>query len=298
MWSKLQLFGFQALWSPYFLVYIIILGLLYYAVTGPLRHKFGGQGEDRPTGWQKRMFYLGLLLLYIIKGAPVDLLSHISLMAHMIQMALYYLLFPILIIKGIPVWIWKKVFGVKLLGPVLRLLTKPLVAVLFFNFTFSIYHIPAILDFSKSHQLAHSSISIFILFTAFCMWWPLMSPLQNHQIKKPFAKILYIFGNGMLITPACALIIFSSEPIYATYSEMQAWTTALSLCVPSDVLSGISFGGPQIITNVSVLYDQQAGGIIMKVMQEIIYGFVLAKVFFTWFKNESSRGVDPIPNQS
>ncbi|SET86138.1 putative membrane protein [Salinibacillus kushneri] len=298
MWSKLQIFGFQALWSPYFLLYIIALGLIYHVLTGPLRHKFGAKDEEVPSGKQKAMFYAGLILLYIVKGAPVDLLSHILLMAHMIQMALYYLVFPILMIKGIPAWIWRKVFGVKVLGFILNILTKPLVAILLFNFIFSIYHIPFILDFSKSYQLAHSSITIIILFTAFCMWWPLLSPLGGHQIAKPFGKILYIFGNGMLITPACALIIFSGEPIYATYSDIQAWTNAMSLCVPTDVLNGISLGGPQVITKISILYDQQAGGIIMKVMQEIIYGTVLAKVFFKWFKNESSRGIDPIPNQS
>ncbi|MRG85528.1 cytochrome c oxidase assembly factor CtaG [Salinibacillus xinjiangensis] len=297
MWSKLQIFGFRALWSPYFLLFIIAIGIAYYLVTGPLKHKFGGKNEEEASVQQKVMFSSSLLLLYIVKGSPVDLLSHISLMAHMIQMAFYYLAFPILFIKGIPTWIWKKIFKTSGIKHVLNTLTKPLIAIFLFNFLFSIYHIPAILDFSKSHQLAHSSISLILLFCAFCMWWPLMTPIKDQQIMKPLYKVLYIFGNGILITPACALIIFSSFPIYDTYSDVQAWSTALSLCVPADVLGGLSLGGPELITKVSVLHDQQAGGIIMKVLQEIIYGAVLTTTFFKWYNSEN-RGIDPLPNQT
>ncbi|WP_102027472.1 cytochrome c oxidase assembly factor CtaG [Salirhabdus sp. Marseille-P4669] len=300
MWTKLQIFGFRALWSPYFLLFVIALSLLYYLITGPLRHKFGGSNQSVPTGKQQFSFYLGMLTLYLVKGAPVDLLSHISLLAHMIQMALFYLLFPILIIRGIPGWIWRKVFNIKVLKPILNLFTKPLIAIFLFNFLFSIYHLPDILDFSKTSATAHSIISIVILFAAFCMWWPLITPLEEQQRIKPLFKIFYIFANGVLITPACGLIIFAPESLYETYSNMEAWSNALSLCVPFDVLSGLNttaFNGPEFFTDMSLLHDQQAGGILMKVMQEIIYGIVLGKVFFSWYRKEN-RDIDPIPNQS
>ncbi|MBB6454994.1 putative membrane protein [Salirhabdus euzebyi] len=297
MWAKIQIFGFRALWSPYFFLFILALAVLYYLVTGPLRHKFGGNEEDIPSVKQRISFYAGLALLYIVKGSPVDLLSHIMFMAHMIQMAFYYLVFPILIIRGIPVWIWKKVFNTKGLRHVLNLLTKPLIAIFLFNFLFSIYHLPDILDYSKSHEISHSVISVVLLFAAFCMWWPLLTPIKEQQIMKPLYKILYIFGNGVLITPACGLIMFSSIPLYSTYSDVQAWSNALSLCVPLDVLQGITLSGPELFSNISLLHDQQAGGILMKVLQEVIYGIILGSVFFKWFRSEN-RGVDPIPNQS
>src|SRR5699024_995274 len=107
MWLDLQIFGFRALWSPYFFTYILLIAFAYYLITGPLRHKFGDHEET--TLQQKSFFYSGLLLLYIVKGSPVDLLSHIMLSAHMTQLAIYFLVFPIFILKGIPVWIWRKV---------------------------------------------------------------------------------------------------------------------------------------------------------------------------------------------
>ena len=300
MFSRLQIFGFRALWSPYFLLFIISLAVLYFLITGPLRKKFAKEDVERPTTKQQISFYLGRALLYAVKGSPIDLLSHISFLAHMIQMAMYYLLFPILIIRGIPKWVWMKVFNTRVLKPILKLLTKPVVAVFLFNFLFSLYHMPAILDFSKSNNIAHSSISTIVLFGAFCMWWPLLAPIKEHQIKKPLIKVFYIFANGMLITPACGLIIFAPESLYDTYSNMEMWANALSLCVPLDILNSLTasgLNGPEFFTNISLLHDQQAAGIVMKVLQEVIYGTVLAKVFFSWYGSES-RGIDPIPNQS
>jgi len=297
MWLELQIFGFRALWSPYFLLFVAGLALLYFLVTGLLRHKFGG--DDKPTIKQQVLFYTGLVLLYIVKGSPVDLLSHIMLSFHMAQMAIFYLLFPILVIKGIPVWIWKKVVYAPVIKPVLGVLTKPVVSILLFNSLFSLYHIPAIHDFTKTSQLVHTSVSLTILVAAFIVWWPVLSPVKEMDTMKPLLKILYIFANGVLITPACALIIFANDPLFLTYSSQGAWMQAMALCVPGDVLDGIApaISGPQMFSPMSVMEDQQLGGIIMKVMQEITYGVILATVFFKWF-NKDSLKVDPIPAES
>ncbi|RPF56111.1 cytochrome c oxidase assembly factor CtaG [Aquisalibacillus elongatus] len=294
MWDKIQIFGLEALWNPDIIVITIILGLLYYLFTGPLKHKAGL--EETTTRKQKVSVYTALILFYAVKGSPLYLLSHIVLMAHMVQMAVFYLMVPILIIRGLPeVW-WRKIFDISGIKHVLNILTKPLIAILFFNTVFSLYHLPVILDFSKTNNLIHWSITLFILFAAFCMWWPLLTPIKEQDTLKPLYKIMYVFANGMLITPACALIIFANDPLYATYSEPDAFMQAMALCVPIDVLQGIDLGGPQLFLNMPLVYDQQAAGIIMKVLQEVIYGGVLARVFFNWYDSENT-GVDPMPTQ-
>lgn len=68
MWDKLQIFGFQALWNPLTLLITILLGLLYYLFTGPLKEKTGL--KERPSGKQQLWFYLALTLFYLVKGAP------------------------------------------------------------------------------------------------------------------------------------------------------------------------------------------------------------------------------------
>lgn len=294
MWLDIQIFGFRALWSPYFFLFILCIALAYHLVTGRYRHKFGG--DDKPAVKQQLAFYTALLLIYLVKGAPVDLLSHIMLTAHMTQMAVYVLVVPILLIRGIPVWIWKKVFYAPVLKGILKVFTHPLIAILLFNLIFSIYHMPSIFDFSKSSQIAHTSIAMILLFLALCMWWPIATPIKELDRMSPLLKIGYMFANGGLITPACALIIFASDPLFAAYSSEGAWIQAMSLCVPASVLEGISstLSGAEMFSPMSTVEDQQLGGIIMQTVIQIVYVWVIGKVFFSWFKDKS-ESVDPLP---
>lgn len=294
MWLDIQVFGFRALWSPYFMLFVLGLAILYYLITGPMRYRF--TDDDVPPVKQQIAFYIGLVVLYIVKGSPVDLLSHIMLTAHMIQTALFYFVLPVLLIKGIPVWIWRKVFSVPILRSVLNVLRKPILSLLMFNAMLAIYHVPEVFDFTKSHIIVHSTVHIILLLAALLMWWPVLSPLPEHTELHPLIKMGYLAGSATIITVACALIIFSGQPMYMAYSSEGAWITAMSLCVPQDVLLGLegTLSGPEMFSPLSTLHDQQLGGVLMQIMQTIVYAFTIGKIFFTWFKRENLK-VDPMP---
>lgn len=85
-------------------------------------------------------------------------------------------------------------------------------------------------------------------------------------------KLGYIMADGILLTPACALIMFSDTTLYSTYSDPSAWAEAMKLCVPLDTLSGMTLTGPEMFSSMPVLEDQQLGAIVMKILQEIVYG--------------------------
>lgn len=297
MWLDIQIFGFRGLWSPYFATFLLVLALLYFLITGPWREKFGG--TEKPTVRNQVYFYLGLLILYTVKGSPIDLLAHIMLSAHMIQLAIYFLVFPIFIIKGIPVWLWEKVFEARFLKPFLNLFSNPIVSLLLFNLLFSLYHMPVIFDFSKSSRITHSTISIIILFTAFMLWWTVLAPIKERDKIPPMLKLGYMLASAALITPACALIIFASDPLFSAYSSEGAWIQAMSLCVPGDVLQGLAstISGPEMFSPLSMIDDQQLGGITMQTVSTIIYGTMIGIVFFQWFK-PSEDTIDPLPNPS
>ncbi|GIO22326.1 cytochrome c oxidase assembly factor CtaG [Oceanobacillus sp. J11TS1] len=294
MWLDIQIFGFRALWSPYFMIFIVLIAAAYFLITGSYRQKIGD--DDKASVKQQVSFYTALLCLYLVKGSPIDLLSHITLTAHMIQMAIFLLVVPILMIKGIPEWIWRKVIEQPIIKPIVRIGTRPLVSLLLFNGLFSIYHIPSFFEFAKSSSVLHFFVHGLLFIAAFFMWFPLISPLKEFDRLQPLLKIGYIFVNSVLITPACVLIIFAPEALYTTYTQGGAWIQALSLCVPTDVLQGLTPGltGPEMFTPISILEDQQLGGIVMKIMQEITYGIILGTIIFTWFRGESNK-VDPLP---
>lgn len=294
MWLDLQIFGFRALWSPFFLTSIIIIGILYYLITVVYRKKFGN--VTRPTILQMIYFYIGLILLYIVKGAPVDLLSHIMLSAHMVQMVILYLVIPIFFIRGLPNWLIEKFIELPVIKPLFSLFTQPIIALALFNFFFAIYHLPAIFDFSKSSQLAHVSITTILFVLALFMWWPIVTPIKKYNRLNPLLKMIYLVASIFIVSIACALIIFAKVPLFDAYSAEGAWIQSLSLCVPIDVLNGISghLSGAEFFSPLSTLEDQQLGGILMMFLQQFIYGIVIARIFFGWFSDKNMT-VDPLP---
>ncbi|MFB8734400.1 hypothetical protein ACEQPO_12030 [Bacillus sp. SL00103] len=62
------------------------------------------------------------------------------------------------------------------------------------------------------------------------MWWPLVHKVQSQPQITGICAWLY-HGRRILMTSACALIMFSEAPIYATYSDAGAWMQAAHLCV-------------------------------------------------------------------
>lgn len=294
MWLDIQMFGNTALWSPYFATFLVLVGALYFFITGSFGRRFSGY--EKATTQQRVYWLIGLLLVYISKGAPVDLLSHIMLSAHMTQLAILYLVFPIFFIKGIPVWIWKKVINTSFIKPVFDLFSNPLIAILVFNLLFSIYHMPTVFNFSKTSQFAHTSMTLIVLLAAILMWWNIVTPIKERDKIIPLLKIVYIFANAALITPACVLIIFATEPLFAAYSSDGAWMQAMSLCVPGNVLDSLasSISGAEMFSPMSAIDDQQLGGIMMQTLSTIIYATMIGRVFFAWFKSESQT-IDPLP---
>jgi len=295
MWLEIQIFGFRALWSPYFLTFVVLLGVAYYLITGPYRSKLGG--DVSPTVKEKINFLISLLLLYIAIGSPVDLLSHIMLSAHMIQMVILYFIFPIFFIKGIPAWIWRKIVYAPIIKPIFKVLTKPLVSLISFNTLFAMYHMPVIFDFSKSSITAHTIVLCFLLFLSFTMWWSIMPPLKEFDTLMPLLKIGSLVASAAIVSIACALIIFASTPLFNAYSSEGSWIQAMSLCVPNDVLDGlaVSISGPEMFSPLSVLDDQQLGGIVMMLLQEAVYIALMGRIFFAWFNKENLK-VDALPD--
>lgn len=294
MWLNMQIFGFRALWSPYFFISLVLVGFLYFLMMGTYRKRFGDVA--RPTVKQQFMFYGGLLIIYAVKGSPVDLLSHIMLGAHMIQMAFLYFVAPIYLIRGIPAWMWERIISIPIIQPIFRFFTVPLIALALFNSLFPVYHIPLIFDFSKSSQVAHIVITVGLFILAIFMWWPILTPIKKQDTLAPLLKIGYLIISIFMVSIACALIIFASLPIYEAFSSSGAWIQSLSLCVPRDVLAGLtgSLSGPEMFSPLSTLHDQQFGGIIMMTLQQIVYSSVIAWVFFGWFSKKNLQ-IDPMP---
>ncbi|KIL44761.1 cytochrome c oxidase assembly factor CtaG [Jeotgalibacillus soli] len=287
---SIEIFGFRALWSPYFLISMLILTALFFLLATKWRRRFK---ENEPlTKRQVFLFITAMVLTYAVKGSPIDLLGHILFSVHMIQMAIFYLVIPALFIVAIPSYMWRALLRVPIVKQLFLFFTKPLIALIVFNGIFSFYHIPAIFDTVKIDVYLHAAYTSLLFILAIFMWWPIVNQLGEQYRISGLKKVGYIFGAGILLTPACALIIFSDTPMYDTFYNGGAWLKAMELCVPASTLqnlASIGLTGPELFTNMPPLEDQQVGGVVMKVIQELVYAFVLGKVFFEWYNRERAE---------
>jgi putative membrane protein len=284
---SLSIFGFRALWSPYFFIAILFVTIGFFLLTIKYRHLFN---ESKPlTKSQSSLFLLAMLLLYLIKGGPLDLMGHLMFYAHMVQMAFLLFIIPPLLIVAIPEWIWNKIWSKAVLKNILAFFTKPIIALILFNGLFSLYHIPLLFDVIKTNMWFHEAYTSLLFLLALCMWWPLVNKIEEYKSMTGLKKVAYIFASGALILPACALIIFNDNPMYITYSDPEAWGKSLELCVPSNLLANLDLSGPEMFTSMSLLHDQQLGGVLMKVIQETVYGFLLGRVFLEWYRQDQQE---------
>lgn len=291
--SSIRIFGFIANWTPFLLALIIFFIVVYFLLTKMWYKDIEG---GRPLKLSEGIFFVAaMVILYAMKGSPINILAHISFSFHMVQMAFIYLLMAPMLYFAVPDYLQKAFVKLPIAKQLIRGIgNKPLLALILFNGVFSIYHIPIVLDFLKTEATMHTSFEVLLFILALIMWYPIFNRVEQRELHMGgLFKILYIFGIGMLLTPACGLIIFAGQPMYASYTEGEAWLKAMELCVPVGVLSGLegssALSGPQYFLNTSTLADQQTGGVLMKILQEIFFSFMLIYVFVRWFREERAN---------
>lgn len=127
--ENLWVFGFQALWSPIFLLFMISILISYFLIIGPYRTRF----ENATKVSKKQIFYFttGIVLLYFVKGGPIDLIGHIIFSAHMFEMAVMYIAVPPLLLLGIPVWLYRYITSFKFVQIVIKFLLSRLLRCLY-----------------------------------------------------------------------------------------------------------------------------------------------------------------------
>ncbi|UFJ42583.1 cytochrome c oxidase assembly factor CtaG [Brevibacillus humidisoli] len=274
--SLLSAYDFQLVWTPEVLLLTVVLATVYLLVTGRFR-LYLTEASPVPLG-KKLLFLSGLVFFYLGLGSPLSLIGHFMFSVHMLQQAMLYLIMPPLLLLGTPNWLIGLVIRLPLLSKLVPVITHPVLTLVLFNGLFSLYHMPSIFDAVMQSFALTTFFRLALLFTAFLMWLPIIAPLPEFERLSDLRKMGYMFLNGVLLTPACALIIFAGVPLYDTYIK----GTAL-FCTP---FYAVPLQGPKLLSVISTLDDQQLGGVMMKLVQEVTYGSALAYIFFRWFRRE------------
>lgn len=247
---------------------LIAVGMVYLLlVADPIRRRFFPQSTP-VAEYRKALFVLGLMVYYLAAGSPITWLAMRMFSMHMLEMSLFYFMMPPLLVLGIPDYLWRPVINIPVFKQIHAFLTRPLISLFFFNAMISIYHVPVVFDTIMNNSNLHMISHALLLYGSLCMWWPIICPVPEADRLKPLLKLALIFSNGILLTPACALITFTDDPLFNTYSTLSAYA-------------------PYFIQ--SAIMDQQVGGVIMKVTQEAVYITAIAIVLARWFKQERAN---------
>ncbi|MGB6546414.1 MAG: cytochrome c oxidase assembly protein [Candidatus Acidiferrales bacterium] len=212
------------------------------------------------TGWRLTSFLLGMLVLWLSIGSPIDAFADVLLSAHMVQHLLLMSVVPPLIVlgapivpllRGLPRWTVKSVlrpfFVWTLLRRVERFLIAPIVAWLAMNLVFVIWHVPAAYDYALLHENWHNFEHICFLASSLMFWWVIIHPWPSHGRSSSWMMVLYLMSADIVNTALAAFLAFCDKPAYSFYVT-----------------------GPNPF-HVSALSDQVLGAVIMWVLGSFVF---------------------------
>ena len=254
-----------------FHLHLDVLGVVLALIVGyefglrRLSEHYAPRGEVVVSRRQRIAFYAGIASLLLVSSWPIHDIGEGSLfMFHMVEHMAFGLVAPPLLLAGTPWWLMRVI--TKPILPLVRLLTRPMVALFAFNAMLGIIHIPGVVELMLRSELAHFLIHTVLLGTGLMMWWPVMSPLPELPQLSPFMKMGYLFLQSLVPTIPASFLTLGDNALYPIDETLpRVW--------------GLSAHSDQVIAG---LIMKLGGGL-------LLWGFI-AWVFFSWWNEEQRYG--------
>lgn len=248
-----------------------LIGVYEYGLRRLAPH-YAPRGEPAVTVRQRALFYSGVAAWFAVASWPFhDIGTESLFMFHMTEHMVVALVLPPLLLLGTPWWLLRAVLRPVL--PVVRLLTRPLVALVAFNATLAALHAPAVVEAMVTGETFHSLAHLVLAVTATMMWWPVIGPIPDTPRLPPFPRMGYLFLQSLVPTIPASFLTLADGPVYKIYEAMpRLW-------------------------DISVVTDQTVAGLIMKLGGGVILWTAIAITFFTWYAEEEGTAL-PAPSRS
>ncbi len=259
-------------WHPHPEVWLLVGGLLwgYFFALRRLGPRYVPAGQEAATRSQKVMWVLGVLTLWIGADYPIHEIAERYLFSvHMGQHTLFSLVAPPLLIMGTPNWLARLLLSPPGLMRVMRMMTRPVVALLVFNAVIAVTHWPYLVNLSMRSEPAHFALHTVLFTTSVWMWWPVVGRLPELARLSDLAKMGYLFLQSIVPTVPASFLTFADGVIYKGYEL-----------------------APRI--GIDAVTDQRVAGLLMKIGGGLLLWTVIAIVFFRWYSREQSEQVDDI----
>ncbi len=226
---------------------------------------------EAPERRRLRLFLIGVGVLWVGADWPIhDLAERYLYSVHMVQHLLFSLVAAPLLLSGLPPWMLRSILRPRWLRSLVRFVTRPVVALAFFNGVLLFTHWPAIVTLAVQSEWLHFGLHTLIVGSALVMWWPIVSPLPEMPPLPAPGQCLYLFLQSLAPTIPASFLTFGSRPLYPIYATFPR------------------------IWGIGPLTDQLVAGLIMKLLGGAILWTCIGVIFFRWHDQEARGGWDPL----
>jgi putative membrane protein len=259
-------------WQPHPEVWLLVGGVILLAiyalrVVGP---KVVPAGTAVISRSQLAWLVLGVVLLWFASDWPMhDIAEEYLFSVHMTQHMLLTFAVPPVFLLATPEWLARLVLGHGRVKRAFYTIARPVPAAVAFNALQLLTHWPGVVNTSVENALVHYVVHAALVSTAFLLWIPVCGPLPELRISYP-AQMLYLFVTSIVPTVPAAWLTFAEGSVYSVY----------------DI--------PQRLGGISVTTDQQAAGLIMKLVGGGFLWLIITIRFFQWASkfSDTDKAVD------
>lgn len=225
-------------------------------------NRVGARRAGRQPGPAHPLFFVGLLTLWLALDWPIGALgaSHLS-SVHMLQFILVSLVAPPALLRGPGAAAFATFESPSFAARAFRRLTSPVLALILFNVSVLVTHLPVVVDGLMPSQLGSFAIDLLWLASGLIFWWPLVAPAPAHPTFVPPLRMLYLV-IGLMFSPIMfglvGFMVYAQHPLYGIYE----------LAPP--------------IGSMTAHQDLQVAGTLMSVMGALVAFIGLSVIFFRW----------------
>lgn len=263
-------------WSANPLPTLFLLVAAYLYMTGLSRW----ERPSHPVNlWQRISFFSGLVAIFLALQSPLDALAEHMLSFHQVQHFLLRMVAPLLILlgapmtpmlRGLPSWallgVVKPVVKNRLARGLYDRITNPVVTTFLFLSILFLWQVPATLNLALRNTLVHEFMHVTMLGSGLLFYWLVVDPKPHRSRLHYGLRVLYL---GLIIIPNTflgAAITFAGDPIYSSYV------------------------GVEQPFNISLMTDQQLGGLLLWVPGDMMSILAAGVVMILWYEREEGEG--------
>jgi len=252
--------GWYALFKIHWLIISAIVALLYikYIIRSPLYSV---------TKAQQTYFFIAVGFFLLLKVTPIDIIGADYLFSvHTLQLSLLFFLVVPFLLLSLPKNFLRQSLWHHQAKFILKILAHPWISLITFNGLISIYYIPTVFNVVHNNILLSGLAQLILFINAFFMWWVIINPIPEIKGLNYLMRALYIFLASTILMPTGFFYIVIQKAHFPMYLATEG----------------------EIIPALTLIYDQQLAGGLLKFIQIISYAMALLFIFYRWGKQEQA----------